>query len=314
MKRIIISAGIFLAIFISTGGAVYAGGPEDNGSIALSAGKRNDSLDWNIAGNTSGSKPNILSELKWNNLDIFQVKVAGKAVFASEGVKGEGYYLRGSMGYGWINSGTNQDSDYAGDDRSGEYSRSNNNAGNGSVADFTLGMGYRSRFDLDSSVLDVAPLAGYSQHRQNLTITDGYQTIPATGAFAGLYSTYKARWQGPWMGIDFNWMTAALGLHAGFEYHIASYRAEANWNLRSDFNHPKSFEHFANGTGLVYTFGGDYNLGKNWLLAVDFDYQKWQASGGIDRTYFSNGITADTRLNEVNWRSYAYMVGIRKRF
>lgn len=288
--------------------------PEDIAAAFLTAGSRTDNLDWNIAGNTSGTNPNILSELQWNDIGIYQVKASGKVVFDDENVKGNGYYLRGFMDYGWIHSGTNQDSDYSGDNRTGEFSRSNNNADNGSVYDVSLGMGYKTRFVFKNSVLDISPLGGYSQHKLNLTITNGYQTIPPSGAFAGLNSTYKATWSGPWLGIDMDLLRKNIGLHSGIEYHIANYKAVANWNLRSDFNHPKSFEHFASGTGFVAFLGGDYTVWEKWAITADVNYQKWTASNGTDRTYFANGTTSDTRLNEVHWTSYAYMLGFKRRF
>ncbi|MBI5885098.1 MAG: TonB-dependent receptor [Deltaproteobacteria bacterium] len=310
MKKLILSLSIVMAF----SSYCRAAAPEDKASVALTVGSRKDNLDWNIAGNSAGTNPNVLSELQWNDLGIYQVKVAGKVVFEADGGKGEGYYLRGFMDYGWVHSGTNQDSDYAGDNRTGEFSRSNNNADSGSVSDFSIGLGYRARYIFKESVLDFAPLGGYSRHRQNLKITDGYQTIPATGAFAGLDSSYNARWQGPWFGIDIDWLTEKVGLHGGAEYHIARYTAEADWNLRSDFNHPKSFEHKANGTGYVLFLGGDYTVWRKWALTADVNYQKWNTTGGTDRTYFSDGTTATTRLNEVNWTSSAYMLGIMRRF
>lgn len=313
MNKICVSL-LFLLAFTTVASSVLAAPPKDKAAVSLTAGSRTDNLDWNIAGNTSGTNPNILSELQWNDIGIYQVKATGKVVFDDENVKGNGYYLRGFMDYGWIHSGTNQDSDYSGDNRTGEFSRSNNSADKGSVYDASIGLGYKTRFVLDNSVIDLAPLGGYSQHRQNLTITNGYQTIPATGAFAGLDSSYKANWSGPWLGIDLDLLRESLGLHSGVEYHIANYKAEANWNLRSDFKHPKSFEHFAQGTGFVFFLGGDYTVWKKWAITADANYQTWTAKGGTDRTYFANGTTADTRLNEVNWTSYAYMLGFKRRF
>jgi len=94
-----------------------------------------------------------------------------------------------------------------------------------------------------------------------------------------------------------------------FEYHFADYYAEADWNLRTDFEHPKSFTHEADGRGLVFTVGAEYNLNDNWTLDVNADVQDWRTEAGIDRTFLSSGIATDTRLNEVNWESYALMVG-----
>ena len=94
-----------------------------------------------------------------------------------------------------------------------------------------------------------------------------------------------------------------------FEYHWADYYGSANWNLRSDFQHPKSFEQVADGRGLVFNLGAGYKLTDNWALDVRFDFQDWKTDPGIDRVFFSSGAIVETRLNEVNWESKAFMLG-----
>ena len=218
--------------------------------FALDAGYRFDELKWNIAGNLSGTSPNILSELTWENLRTFQLKLSNTTT-----VK-EVIYLRGYLDYGWINAGDNQDSDYAGDDRTLEFSRSNNNSDDGNMLDGSIGIGYRITFGGDT--FQLIPLLGYSYHEQNLRMTDGYQTIPAFGSFPGLDSTYETRWYGPWIGVDFKIQTREFDsfvkravFYTTLEGHSVDYDAEADWNLRTDFAHPKSFEHDAEGDGII---------------------------------------------------------------
>jgi len=177
------------------------GFPKIEAEIGLSAGYREDKFDWNIAGDSSGNNPNILSELTWDDLQIFQVGVRARTVI------GRGFYLRGIFNYGWIFDGDNQDSDFSGDDRTLEWSRSNNNADDGNVLDASLGIGYQLRLSKDKC--KVTPLVGFSYHEQNLRLTDGVQTLsepalaspgvtpPPLGPFAGLDSKYEADWTGP---------------------------------------------------------------------------------------------------------------------
>ncbi len=281
---------------------------KDGSELTLSAGLRKDGFDWNIAGDTSGANPNILSELTWRDLDIFQLKARLSAESGN-------FYARGSLGYGLIYNGVNQDSDYNGDNRTLEFSRSNNRADEGSVWDASAGAGYIARLMMPGrATLDVIPLAGFSYHKQNLTITDGFQTIPSTGPFAGLDSAYEARWAGPWAGADLVYRSGGLTLSGTIEYHLASYLAEADWNLRTDFAHPKSFEHTADGTGVVLSLGGDYEINREWSVGGSLDYQRWRAGDGTDRTFFADGTTVDTRLNEVNWTSEALTVGVKYKF
>ncbi|MEW6671386.1 MAG: hypothetical protein AB1427_06755 [Thermodesulfobacteriota bacterium] len=277
--------------------------------FGISLGYRVDDLDWNIAGDITGNNPNILSELTWSDLEIVQIKLSNRTILRDL------FYFRGSLGYGMIFKGSNQDSDYAGDNRTLEFSRSNNNASDGSVVDATLGAGLRFSFGLDW--FGIAPLVGYSYHQQNLTMTDGYQTsdpygvIGFTGPFAGLNSKYNAEWKGPWVGLDVNFdIKKKHNLFVNFEYHWADYYAEADWNLRTDFAHPKSFEHDADGSGMVISAG--VNFYKNYPVSflLNVEYQDWNTDPGIDRTFFSNGTISVTRLNEVNWKSYAVMIGM----
>jgi hypothetical protein len=100
----------------------------------------------------------------------------------------------------------------------------------------------------------------------------------------------------------------------GFEYHWPDYEAEADWNLRTDLAHPKSFEHDADGTGVILSADLNVYFNANWALNLNCDYQRWETNAGIDRAFFADGTTSDTRLNEVQWDSYALTIGATYRF
>jgi len=299
----------FCLYFAETSSAETDGfGNGFNTAFTLGAGYRSDDLDWNIAGDVSGNNPNVLSELNWEDLGIFQVKLDNVSIF-------RGIYFRGAVAYGWIMTGDVQDSDYLGDNRTLEFSRSNNSADDGNTLDATVGIGYQ--FSFGSNFLSFAPLVGYSHHEQNLTATDGNQTIPPTGSFAELDSTYETEWVGPWIGADLVFRMPhekkyfeEFSFQVSFEYHWADYNAEADWNLRTDFAHPKSFEHNADGIGWIVS--ADWNIFFTSQLGfkMSVNYRAWDTDPGIDRTFFSDGTAAETRLNDVNWDSYAIMFGI----
>lgn len=293
--------------------------------LVLSAGYRVDDFDWNIAGDTDGKNPNVLSELTWDDLEIYQLELYNKTIVQ------EVFYLRGSLSYGWIKDGDSQDSDYLEDNRSLEFSRSNNDADDGDTFDASLGIGYP--FTFGSGFVGLTPLVGYSYHEQNLTMTDGNQTItwisldpdfpdgPPLGPIVGLDSRYEAQWEGPWVGFDLIFTSQVVPRHwaqveayVNLEYHWADYSAEADWNLRADFAHPKSFEHDADGHGIILSAGWNVVWSDHWALNANFDYQDWSTDHGTDRTFFSDGSVEETRLNEVNWKSYAIMVGLSCRF
>lgn len=274
----------------------------------FNTGYRRDDVDWSIA--NIGGTPNILSELKWRGLEIATINVGSTLYLKSN------WLVNMDLTYGRIFAGNNQDSDYFGNNRTVEFSRSNNNADQGDIFDISTAFGYRWQQSLKQQstypAIELRPLIGLSYHAQNLKIVDGFQTIPATGDFAGLDSSYDATWFGPWLGLDsrINFsdnFTIALNV----EYHYAAYDATANWNLRSDFAHPESFTHEAKGYGLISSVTSQLRLSHALSLNLSVDYQDWQAHrDGIDTTYFANGASLTTKFNGVNWRSFGANIGL----
>lgn len=317
---------LFTFVFISA--AVAADRIEELG-IDLSLGYRADQLDWSIAGDYSGQNPNILSELTWSDLEILQLQLDGFVETKDLLWLETKTLFLGTLAYGSIYSGNNQDSDYAGDNRTLEWSRSNNQADDGFTFDVSGAFG--PKYELVPEKIFLTPLIGYSVHIQDLSIKDGQQTVsddvihdayfnPAedpwpVGAIPGLDSSYRAYWYGPWLGLNLQltpvekWSFEFSG-----EYHIVELFAEADWNLRSNLAHPVSFEHEAHGTGLVFALKSCYELSQQWALIFSGNVQSWQTGDGVDTTYYANGSRGGTRVNEVNWSSYALMLGLRYGF
>ncbi len=286
----------------------------------LSAGYRRDKLAWHIAGNLQGTNPNVRSELTWSDLDIYQLKLANRTVIK------ERVIVRGHFDYGAVTSGSNRDSDYNGDNRTQEFSRSLNGVDGNNVWDASVGIG--PRFYFDSTGIEINPLIGYAVSEQDLNIVDGYQAIsalppltPPVGPIAGLDSRYQTRWRGPWIGADlslsmpctegpFNRITLKLT----YEYHWMDFDADADWNLRADYQHPVSFTHDADGTGYVIGMNILLAAANRWGLKLGVNMQKMTTDPGLDRIYYANGSTADTRLNEVEWRSFTVEAGLSYQF
>ncbi len=280
------------------------------GKFDVLTGYRRDNLQFSIAGTSEGTDPNILSELTWSDLQSIQIKGKGEVVLENQ------FVFEGSAAYARIFSGDNQDSDYNLDNRMDEFSRSNNGADKGNMKDFSGGVGYRVNFDqiFDSLLiekLNFTPLIGYSFNAQNLRMQDGFQTIPADGSFRGLNSTYETQWKGLWVGAELATKIEKLTGSLRFEYHWMDYYAEADWNLRSDFKHPKSYEHEADADGYVITAGLGYELSENWQAKFSVDYYKYQTDHGIDRTFFRTGTIGETRLNVVDWDSFSLNAGLQ---
>jgi len=283
------------------------------GSLDLSNGYRVDDFDWNVAGNLSGTDPNIYSELTWRDIEIYQVRAGARFSL------NKAFYLRTSAGYGWVFDGDNQDSDYDGDGRTLEYSRSNNKGDDGDLWEASLGLGYQLR--LFSDRLTFIPIVGFAYREQNLTMTNGTQTIATPGRslplgpIENLDSTYETRWTGPWLGFEM-WLRPSdrVTLFAAFEHHWADYHAEANWNLRPDLARPRSFEHDADAKGTILSLGAEYLLRAPWSINLTVNYQDWSADAGTDRLFYADGSISETRLNEVNWDAFSILVGLTYRF
>ena len=317
---------------------------------SLATGYRQDDLSWNIGGNIFDNNPpdfdfqtylpglptslagryvNILSELAWTDVTIAQLEFGLQRRWDSN------LHLEGQLGYGIVVDGKVQDSDYVGDNRTLEFSRSNNGADKGDVWDVSVALGYD--FSFVSDMLGITPLFGLSYHAQNFYMVDGVQTVSnygwptPLGPFAGLDSSYDADWFGPWTGADFSITIPRKGLAEpahrfliGFEWHFYfEYRARADWNLRSSFAHPVSFEHetdggiwpFADdGGGWVFTGGYSWFITPRWALDLRGKYQKWETDSGEDRTYFYDGTSGTTPLNKVKWDSFSTTIGISCRW
>lgn len=281
-----------------------------NFQLEVLGGYRKDQVQWSIAGDETGQNPNILSELTWEDLEMSQTTAKSRLVFFD-------YFVTEARGsYADIYEGKNQDSDYLGNERTGEFSRSNNKAHDGETFDMEGSFGFRFPLKPDDDLLDdadnvwVTLMGGYSHNEQHLVITDGFQTLPALGKFNNLNSRYTSEWKGPFVGLEFEARKEKLTGFIRGEYHWVDYYGVGNWNLRKEFSHPRSFEHIAKGKGLALNLGGGYEITDWWEVNVEGTLQRWTAGPGIDRTFFFNdALIIETRFNEITWNSYSVMLG-----
>jgi hypothetical protein len=310
-SRTLLAAGLFSGVVWLGPTPVYAVDRVARMDLELYAGYRADRFDWNIASDLSGAAtPNILSELTWDDLEILQLGAESDWRISNKRAPFQGL-ISGSVNYGSIFSGSVQDSDYDGDNRTLEFSRSNNGGDGGEVWDLSIAAGPELLFF--GGRLGLSPLLGYSYHEQNLKLKDGFQTIPPHGSFAGLSSSYDAVWQGEWLGINLRLTPSDSFILSGrVEWHAANYRAEADWNLREDLRQPVSFKHTADDAdGLVARLGAELAVGAKTWLTMEASYLKWQAEDGFDIVYFADGSVTTVRLNEVNWEALGLMVGVK---
>ncbi|MBL4607570.1 MAG: hypothetical protein JKY01_07055 [Pseudomonadales bacterium] len=283
-------------------------------SIGLS--QRTGSLSWSIASDLSGKRaPNILSELSYEGLEIRGLELKSTLYFF--GGLMDGSFLDLRLHRGVITGGETRDSDYDGDNRTQEYSRSLSENTGDFVSDYSFAYGLNV---LNKQAISVAVLAGYSFHQQYVRKKNAVKISPDSelvvgNPITGLNSTYQSQWQGPWIGANFSLPGEKHHLALQGELHSAFYYAEADWNLRNSFMHPKSFEHNATGLGWVvdlsYSYTFDFSLRNETTLGISYRAEQWAAKDGVDTLYLASGEVVSTKLNEVAWGGNAVSVQIK---
>ena len=197
-----------------------------------------------------------------------------------------------------------------------EFARSKSNV-SGHVYDAKIAVGYQFKWCDDSFA--IAPLIGYSWHGQHLkdshlqqefyVADDAIDTTSARSyysyypyysdyseysygsygsySYGGNHSTYNTRWNGPFIGFDFDYRfgcgcEADWELFGSYEFHWATFNAKAHWNLRDDlidgFN-----QHAKNAYGNVFDIGVKWDFCECWTLALKGEFQWWWADRGHDR-------------------------------
>ncbi|MDD5629652.1 MAG: autotransporter domain-containing protein [Elusimicrobia bacterium] len=277
--------------------------------VEVAAGYRNDSLNWDISTDPSGlSAPNVLSELSWKNLNILEMQARVHAE------NDYGFYAKAELSYGWIVHGRNQDSDYDGNNRTQEFSRSNNSSNGSYVWDGSFGLGYALHPNEDWSII---PLVGAAMDTQKVVMKDGYQTIgdgvrvPLPGPFAGLNSSYKADWWGPWGGLDVQYTAGRLQLGASGEYHWdVAYSGTGDWNLRPKTLSDKAWH------GRGYVAGGSigWALDENWTLRAAGRWRDFTVDRGTENQWLAGAPIGDLSFNHAHWSSTSGSLGLEYRF
>lgn len=265
--------------------------------VNIAGGFGQEKLDWTIAGNLQGKNPNILSELKWKDVrgPHFHIDVILR-------VKRR-FLISGSSDYQKTTSGTVTDTDYQGDNRTNQSFFILVDADRGYTSNITGQVGYdlmlRKGFSLQ-------PWIGYTRDQMLLYLFDDQSFGDQK-----LNSTYENYWKGMLLGLSahlkiFNRFSAAIT----FQYRQLRYDATANWNLIAEFEHPKSFTHYAKGFGITNTAKLDYQLSRTLSVFFQGKYAFLETGKGVDTVFFTSGQTEKTQLNGVQRKNFGVTVGI----
>src|SRR5579859_6286202 len=263
----------------------------------VSGGYHQENLRWSIAGNSAGQSPNVYSELKWR-------RVAGAAVEAAlRYAPGRRWVFFGEGARVFTSAGRVSDKDYAGNNRTGILYDEDFAGSNGYAYVVAAGGGYRL---WPGKRLELVPAAGYGVCGQRLTITD------PGGLYDFLNSYYKTSWYGPLVRASVLWRAGGRWRVTGVvTYHQVSYRVSADWNLISDFSHPVSFRHRADGFGVEGGLEVQYRLDRRVGLLLAADGFCRGTGKGIDELYHPDAPSQQTQLNEVVLTGYGIRAGVR---
>lgn len=264
--------------------------------ICVSTGYRVDDIRWSISGNSSGTNPNIYSELIWKNLKSASVNVNADWQFWKQ------FRIKTSVGQSYIEKGKVTDTDYQEDNRmhSSYYGLFNSNKGTISSAvaalGYTLGKG---------KIWSLTPYIGYSIVKETLYLLPADLATPIN-----LNSTYTAVWKGLVAGGDMETaISKRVKIGASCRYYQVIYSAKANWNLISRYRHPVSFEHRANGYGIEPSVSAEYLFSGGGFLYFKTGYAYYNTGKGTDKLYLVNGQTDFTQLNGVIQKTFLANIG-----
>jgi len=292
----------------------YTGNSDYDLDIGIEGGYRTSQLKWNIGGD-GVSVPNILSELEWENVNGYEVKPSIEYTRKTGSFKG--INVQASVNKSITTSGKNQDSDYAGNNRTAEFSRSNNTSEAGHSEGFSASIGYAFNFsgNRKQNVARFTALVGYAMQNQKFVMHDGFQTIPATGAFPNLVSSYDMELSMPFVGADFYSQFADVhSIKLNTKIYRGTFNGTGHWNLRTDFAQPDSFTQEADGYGLIFgaKYGWNFYPDLKLTLATNLNYFK--AKSGTDIVYFADGSTGESNFREVRFLSTDYLAGLNYSF
>ena len=272
-------------------------------------------LVWDIASSASATTtPNVLSELSFR--DIRSLGYVINLGYMNRFDNNIAFVLEAEYADSRIRSGRAQDSDYASDNRTDEFSRSFSDIESDSINYFSLATGIKTRW-LNTKGHYLSFLIGYKKHNVDITMTNGVVEIPEADAgslIPGLNSTYNSEFRSIFAGLStehvFSWGTI------GFRYDLyyTDLKAEADWNLRTDFAHPVSFEQIGDGKGYAATLGYTYNHNRNWDYSIDYVVTKYHIQDGYDQTYFSDTTSFIVKLNNSEYKQEAIRIGVSYNF
>ncbi|ANI88129.1 hypothetical protein A9P82_01655 [Arachidicoccus ginsenosidimutans] len=240
-----------------------------------------DNFKWSIAGNQQGKNPNVLSEITYKSIKRF-----GIAMNLHYNITNQ-FFFNVTLNHLYTINGQVTDIDYAGDNRTYPNSQ-------------LLFKSKKGKENMFNPYIDYLIL---KDKKINLVIGIGYNVTKNSYYFTSeqasdIKTIYYPTWQAAQLHTMltshlFNKFAIELRINESYLF----YHATANWLLRTDFNHPKSFTDKAQGYGTDLDLEFKYCLFKHITINLSGIYSNWKTNAGIDVLYLSNGSNTRTKMN-----------------
>lgn len=268
----------------------------DKLQVSASAGYQRENFHWSIAGDMNGQNPNVYSELKWKNISGIKWGAALQWNFCNR------FLFAGNYDRSSITSGTSNDTDYSGDNRTNPVYNQNFSSNKGSTSAWSAGVGYKL---IENKIWRLTPYAGYGINDES------YYLLGDEGNFGQLNTSYKPQWKGPFIRLVSNvQLMKHLAVLGDITYNQVKYNAAANWNLIQSFQHPVSFRQTANGYGLNIEAGLAFDINRYLAINAGAGYFNWETGNGTDTLYLANGTTEKTQMNGATRDGIVFKFGI----
>lgn len=247
---------------------------------------------------TVGDGPARTSELAFRGLVIMVVDA--RATVSLWSGDNQQWLIAFEAETGGIMGGRVRDSDYGAE---GEFSRSVSKATGTAASRTSAAVGWYRELTEVSSVNGVALWIGYEGIHRIVRMQEGNQVIPGGGSrglLDGLDSRYRARWSGPWVGLNSDLTVGSAHLTGMLAYHFFNrFRAQGRWNLRPELAQPRSFIQKARGLGFSTGLRIRYPVSSQLWVSVQADCYRFVANWGDDILYFVDGKTSRQDLRSV---------------
>ncbi|MGB3066424.1 hypothetical protein ACR78Z_18665 [Sphingobacterium thalpophilum] len=251
-------------------------------------------LDWSIAGTIDGTDPNVLSELKYSNV----LTLGPELEFVYRVHKKISVFLDYQRGL--TISGKANDRDFSGDNRTNMTYDETFLSNKGYQSSIKLGGRY-TFLNFNRISFNTGAHINQNKHRFYLLKDE----IP------DLNTTYDTRWKVLSLNIGADYiMNKETSISSEVAYSFIKYGSKANWNLIKDFQHPLSFEQWANGNGWSIKIQVERKIADRFNLYIGMLSGKQSSSDGVDIAYYKYGNSKTTRFNGSSYYTTGVSFGL----